>query len=205
MRRESRLNETMLAQARQQPGAGRVQWQQADALSLPFPDRHFDAAICQFGAMFFPDKRVAFREALRVLRPGGRFVFSVWDRMELNGLNDIARQTISSLFAENPPQRHLIPFSYCDSQVIRADLEAAGFRDLGIDVITEQTRAVSPHEAAIGYFRGTNASSEIEARGPGQLERAIEHMASVLGARFGDGPFAIPNQALLVTALRPSA
>jgi SAM-dependent methyltransferase len=103
------LNETMLAQARLQPKSERVEWRQADALSLPFPDRHFDSVVCQFGVMFFPDKRAAFNEALRVLRPRSRYVFSVWDRMERNVLNDIARHTISNLFPNNPPVRHLIP------------------------------------------------------------------------------------------------
>src|SRR4051794_21521195 len=72
------LNPAMLDQARSHTGLERVQWQQADALSLPFADQQFDYILCQFGVMFFPNKVAAFREALRVLRPGARFLFSVW-------------------------------------------------------------------------------------------------------------------------------
>src|SRR5438477_481310 len=72
------LNPAMLDQARSHAGLERVQWQEADALSLPFADQQFDHIVCQFGVMFFPDKVAAFREAMRVLRPGGRFLFSVW-------------------------------------------------------------------------------------------------------------------------------
>ena len=50
--------------------------------SLPFDNSSFDAIVCQFGVMFFADKQAAFREALRVPRPGGRFLFEVWDRRE---------------------------------------------------------------------------------------------------------------------------
>ena len=58
-----------------------VAWEQADALALPFADGAFDAVACQFGAMYFPDRVTAYREARRVLRRGGRFVLSVCDRL----------------------------------------------------------------------------------------------------------------------------
>src|SRR6266851_4775897 len=76
------LNQPMLDYAAAQPGLQRVKWQQADALALPFPDASFDAVVCQFGVMFFPDRTKAYREARRVLRPGGHLVFNVWDRIE---------------------------------------------------------------------------------------------------------------------------
>jgi SAM-dependent methyltransferase len=106
-----------------QPGAERVIWQQADASSLPFPDQHFDAVVCQFGAMFFPDKLLAFGEALRVLRPGGRFVFNVWDHMECNPLFDVLRQMVTDLFPDNPPHVPSLAWSYCDPATLRADLK----------------------------------------------------------------------------------
>src|SRR5579871_4170367 len=81
----SDLNQPMLDRAarRQAPDA-RIAWRQADALSLPFADESFDAVVCQFGAMFFPDRAAGYREARRVLRQGGRFLFNVWDRIEAN-------------------------------------------------------------------------------------------------------------------------
>jgi ubiquinone/menaquinone biosynthesis C-methylase UbiE len=64
------LNLPMLDVARKKFGpAERVEFRQADADALPFPDGAFDAAICQFGVMFFPDKDKAYREIFRVLAP----------------------------------------------------------------------------------------------------------------------------------------
>lgn len=62
-----------------------IEWHQGVADSLPFPDGRFDAVVCQFGLMFFPDRRAAIREMRRVLRPGGRIAIAVWD-----GLSSIA-------------------------------------------------------------------------------------------------------------------
>jgi ubiquinone/menaquinone biosynthesis C-methylase UbiE len=197
------LNDAMLDQARLQAGADRVHWQQADAMSLPFPDRTFDAVVCGFGVMFLPDKIAGFSEALRVLKAGGRFVFTAWDGLVHNVLNDTAAKTIAEMFPVDPPKRHLIPFSYCDQALIRTDLEAAGFRDVEIETVRGESRASSAYDAANGFFRGTNGSNEIEARGPGWLEKGIDLTAAALVTRYGDGSLAMPNQALLVTAIRP--
>ena len=72
------LNQPMLdyAASRQAPDS-RIKWRQADALALPFENAAFDLVCCQFGAMFFPDRTSGYREARRVLKPGGHFLFNV--------------------------------------------------------------------------------------------------------------------------------
>ena len=76
------LNQGMLDVAAARIKSPCVKFRQADAQSLPFPDASFDAVVCQFGVMFFPDRITAYREARRVLKPGGRFLFNVWNRIE---------------------------------------------------------------------------------------------------------------------------
>jgi ubiquinone/menaquinone biosynthesis C-methylase UbiE len=77
------LNEAMLDVARRRLSqSARITWRAADAAALPFPDQTFDAVVCQFGLMFFPDKLQAAREALRVLKPDGQWVFNVWDSLK---------------------------------------------------------------------------------------------------------------------------
>ena len=70
------LNQPMLDHAAKAVSSSRVSWQKVDAQALPFPDGTFDAVVCQFGVMFFPDKQQAYREARRVLKPGGHFIFN---------------------------------------------------------------------------------------------------------------------------------
>src|SRR5579871_3582186 len=97
------LNQPMLDHAVDQTKAGNVTYGQADAQSLPFEDSSFDAVVCQFGVMFFPDKPAAFAAARRVLKPGGRYFFSVWDRIEDNEFADLAMATAGRLYPKNPP------------------------------------------------------------------------------------------------------
>jgi ubiquinone/menaquinone biosynthesis C-methylase UbiE len=93
------LNPPMLERAaRQQPADVRIEWQQADAMALPFEDEVFDVVCCQFGMMFLPDKTTGYSEALRILRDGGRFIFNVWDKIEDNEFAQSVTATATRFF-----------------------------------------------------------------------------------------------------------
>ena len=68
----------MLDQARRKLAAygERARFWQHDALSLPFPDAHFDVVACLEALEFMPDWRIAVAEMLRVLKPGGQLLIS---------------------------------------------------------------------------------------------------------------------------------
>jgi SAM-dependent methyltransferase len=197
------LNQSMLDFAAAQPGAERVQWQQADALALPFPDRSFDIVACQFGAMFFPDKVTGYREALRVLQPDGRFVFSVWDRIEDNEFTDVLTEAVAALFPEDPPYfLARTPHGYHDIGRIGAELADSGFSHIDIEIVPHRSRAASPRDPAIGFCQGTPLRNEIEARDPSRLAEATDAAEAALAARFGQGPIEGKIQAIVITAAR---
>jgi ubiquinone/menaquinone biosynthesis C-methylase UbiE len=182
------LNQPMVDYAIAQGNAERVIWRQADALKLPFADAAFDAVVCQFGAMFFPDRIAGYREALRVLKPGGRFIFNVWDRIEENEFTSVVTDAVAAMFPEDPP-RFLArtPHGYHDTNVIRRDVEAAGFKQIEIETIAHRSRAPSYRDPAVGFCQGTPLRNEIEARDASRLSEATEAAASALAARFGTG------------------
>ncbi len=196
------LNEPMLAVAAQrQADDDRVTWRQADAMALPFGDAEFDAVCCQFGAMFFPNRVMAYREVNRVLKPDRMFVFNVWDRIEDNELTQEATIALEELFPDDPP-RFMVrtPHGYCDKAVIRGDLEEAGFRDISIETRSEISRAPSAEYVALALCQGTPLRSEIEARDASKLQAATDFVAEVIRTRHGSGPVEGKIQAIVIEA-----
>jgi SAM-dependent methyltransferase len=161
-----------------------VSLQPADAQALPFPDGSFELVVCQFGAMFFPDRVGAYGEVRRVLRPRGHFLFNVWDRLEHNPVSDLLRETAASLFPDDPPSfLSRVPFGYHDVGRIEADLRAAGFGDVAIETVSLRSR-VDARSAAIGLCQGSPLAAEIEARG-GDLAVVTEAAAAAVAPLDG--------------------
>jgi len=196
------LNQPMVDYAAsRQPRDGRIEWRQADALALPFADAAFDLVCCQFGAMFFPDRIAGYREARRVLKPGGHFLFNVWDRIEENVFANDVTNALAEVFPKDPP-RFLArtPHGYHDTALIRRELGAAGFSTVAIETRAEQSRAASPRIPAVAYCQGTVLRNEIEAREAGKLQSATDYVASALAKRHGHSEVAGKIQAHIITA-----
>jgi ubiquinone/menaquinone biosynthesis C-methylase UbiE len=198
------LNQPMLDYAKARQGAdGRIEWQQADALDLPFEAASFDIVCCQFGAMFFPDRTAGYAEARRVLKPGGHFIFSVWDRIEENAFADEVTNAVATVFPDDPP-RFLArtPHGYHDTASIHEDVRRAGFTDIAINTHEKTSLAPSARDAAIAYCHGTPLLNEIEARDASLLELATDRAAQAIAKRHGKGPVAGKIQAHVIVATR---
>lgn len=179
----------------------RISWRQADAQALPFEDATFDLVCCQFGVMFFPDRPSAYREARRVLKPDGCFLFNAWDRIEENVFADDVTKSLAEFFPKDPPRfMARTPHGYHDTALIRGDLAKAGFSNVTIETRAEESRAPSARLVAVAYCQGTPLRNEIEARGADKLEAATEHAASALARKHGTGEVAARIQAHIVLA-----
>lgn len=196
------LNEAMIAHGRSHISADPelLEWQTADATKLPFPDCSFDAVVCQFGLMFFLDKAAGIGEAFRVLRPGGRFLFSVWDAIARNPVTRIAHETVATFFPADPPTFYTVPFSLHEPEPVRALLEQAGFGQISWTHLEMTGTSPSAADAATGLIEGNPILGAIMQRRPeslGEIKRAV---AKNVEAELGDHPVRSPLRALVFTA-----
>jgi SAM-dependent methyltransferase len=179
----------------------RVTWQQADPRALPYQDGTFGIVVCNLGVAAMPERVRAFREARRVTRQGGRFVFSVFAAIHHNPIADCLQTALDEVFPADPPQfiAHSM-HGYADNGMIDDDLTTAGFTDATYTTVELPFAAASAHDVASGYCLGTPLRSDLEARTSGNIEPIIEAAAMALRTRFGSGAITTTMRAHIISA-----
>jgi ubiquinone/menaquinone biosynthesis C-methylase UbiE len=195
------LNPPMLEVARSKfrPGE-QIDLRQADATALPFPDGGFDAVMCQFGVMFFPDKDKSYREVQRVLARRGRFIFSVWDSHRRNPFGRLAHEIVGRSFPDDPPQFYQVPFGYHQIDPIKESLTDAGFTDITVAVLNLEKEIPNAGDFARGLVYGNPLVDQIRARGGVDPDRVVESLTQALQREFGADPSRIPLQTITFEA-----
>ncbi len=142
-----------------------VELKAIDATNIEYDDGTFDVVTCQFGVMFFPEKDRSYSEVHRVLRPGGSYVFNVWDSWDANPFARIANDAVATFFPDDPPGFYRVPFSYHDPDEIRKSLERAGFGSVSITHLPLRSRIPSVARFAHGLVFGNPLHEEVVSRG----------------------------------------
>jgi SAM-dependent methyltransferase len=179
-----------------------VDFRPADAIALPFPDGSFDAVVCQFGVMFFPEKDKSYREIHRVLAPGGRYLFNVWDAHSYNKFGRIAHEVAASFFPSDPPQFYKVPFSYHQIDPIKDSLVNAGFTDITVAAVRLDKEIPDATLFARGLVYGNPLIDQIRARGGVNPDQVVDVLAHALRAEFGADPGRTSLQAIIFSASR---
>ena len=194
------LNAPMLEVARSKfSDSENVGFAVANAMDLDFDEDAFDLMVCQFGVMFFPDKPTSFREAARVLRPGGRYIFNVFSAMWENPYSLIAYGVPAQFFPEKPPGFYKVPFHYGNPEKVREDLSAAGWRDVTHQTMRLSKKIADPEAFARGLVYGNPLIDEIRSHGgidPETVARAVQRGLEVT---FGPTDMTMPLEATMFT------
>lgn len=167
-------------------------FQSADALSLPFDDNSFDAAICQFGLMFFPDKQASFAEVARVLKPGGTYLFNTWGTLHENPFSEIADGVAREAFPDDPPMFYKVPFSYHDAQAVQSDMHVGGLTDTRHEQVNIEKTIADITEFSKGLVFGNPLIGEIESRGGVTADEIANQIERQMSKAFGTDPSVMP-------------
>ena len=195
------LNPPMLDVARSKFDAGdNVAFLPADALDLSFEDGEFDLVVCQFGAMFFPDKQAAFREARRVLTSGGEYLFNVWGTMAANPFSEVVYETTERFFPDDPPEFYKVPFGYSDPNIVTKDLAASGFTDVDQEFLEFDKEVRDWNLFARGLVFGNPLVEEINNRATVTADEVVAGVELALQERFGPSPASMPLSATIFSA-----
>ncbi len=193
----SNINEDMLQEAKKKLSHLAIDWQHIDAQQLPFADNSIDLVVCCFGYMFVDNKPKAFAEACRVLRPGGQFILTTWDRLEQNGAAFITRSIAKEYLKEPLPASYATATSMNDEKIIAQLIKDAGFSKNRVEKVKQSSVSPSAKEAAYGLVEGGLFYQEIEKQNPAWIEEIKRKVEKELGEKFGKAPMVAPISAVI--------
>lgn len=196
----SDISETMLTVAKEKLAGLDIDWQKTDAQQLPFSDNSIDLVVCCFGYMFVPDKSKAFAEAYRVLRPGGMFLITTWDRLENNGASYTSRSEAMKYFEGPLPESFNLATSMHDEDAIRKLLAEAGFSKISVEKVQKSSICATAREAATGLVQSGQIFQEIKKRNAAWVEEIRINVEKLLAEKFRAAPMVAPLSALISQA-----
>jgi ubiquinone/menaquinone biosynthesis C-methylase UbiE len=182
----SDLNPDMLQVAQTTLDDNSIEFRIEDAQNLSFPDNSFDVVVCQFGLMFLPDKQKGLREALRVLKPGGKFIFSTWDKTDnVPLLKLIFNDTVLPLFDSADAGRLTVPFSLHDPELLKEWMQAAGFKQVEANSLALTSGCQLPKDIVNGFMIKHSLGQETAARYPGEYDNICQKLELAVRDQFG--------------------
>jgi ubiquinone/menaquinone biosynthesis C-methylase UbiE len=197
----SDISDQMLAVAKKKLKEFEIEWQIIDAQQLPFADHSIDLVVCCFGYMFVSDKQKAFAEAFRVLKPGGQFLLTTWDKLE-NNMASFCARSIATKYLDAPlSESYNLPTSMHNEADIKSLLHNAGFTKILIEKVKLLSHSATAKEAATGLTKG-GFYDELSNRNPDWINEIRANLEKELAEKFGDSPVQVPMSALICEAVK---
>jgi ubiquinone/menaquinone biosynthesis C-methylase UbiE len=196
------ISPDMLSVAKEKLAGESIEWQTADAGQLSFDDNQFDLVVCCFGLMFMPDRKKVYEEIMRVLKPGGKFLFSTWDELSKVGPSNLYRRITLEYLPKPVPPAYGLPFSMHDTEMIRQELKNSGFNDLIIQHIQKPCFSESARYAAEGLAMGGTVYTELMKTNPAAIPKITDELEKQIRENYGDKPMQAEMSAIIGEAVK---
>jgi ubiquinone/menaquinone biosynthesis C-methylase UbiE len=192
------INEGMLAVAAHR--SPEIEFRQGNASALPFEDARFDAVVCQFGLMFFPDRPLALQEMMRVLRPGGHLAVTVWDSLDHTPGYKTLIDLLFDLFGEEAAAEMRPPFVLGNTNELQSIFAQAGIPNATITTHMGTARFPSLEEWLYTEIKGWVLADKLDDAQYDQLRAAApEYLAQFITP---DEAIAFDSPAHIVSATK---
>jgi ubiquinone/menaquinone biosynthesis C-methylase UbiE len=199
------MNPAMLDVARRLSPAGgaTMSWVEADATDMPLPDDAFDVALCQQGVQFFKQREAALAGMRRVLKPGGRLLFTVWRPLRHAIGHDAVAEAVEKHVGEAAAESRRGPFRMENREQLRELLTGAGFADVAVNIAAVLVRFDSARDLVESMMQGTPLAPHMQDAGPETVAKVIEMVEARTADHLDDSGLAFPMQSWLATGRAP--
>lgn len=198
----SDLNPDMLQVAKSKIQGDNIAWQTVDMLNIPYGDESFDLVVCQFGLMLVPDHERALQEINRVLKKGGKLIYSVWGDLNENGIWKIGADTLKSFLGIDPIRQTPGPFSMQDEKNILELMKSTGFENTKVDGVHLIGEIDQASLAAKGFIQGLPVFMIIKQQDPSLIPKIEAALTDELVKQLGDRPTQSPLYTLVFEATK---
>jgi SAM-dependent methyltransferase len=184
-----------------------IEFKESDAENLDLANSSFDAALCRWGLMLFPNLDTAIGKIYSSLVSGGRFAAAVWaDATKVPIINLATRIIGSEVRISVPPIGVPNPFSLSDTNKLEDSLARAGFRDIhiGTEIVTfefESGEDYCRYCQAVSVSARTALSKVTEGRKEDVWRKVAEEAARNYGT--ANGPIKMDNESICIVGTRP--
>ncbi|MDO3628413.1 class I SAM-dependent methyltransferase [Mucilaginibacter sp. BT774] len=197
------ISADMLQIAKRELNNNGIIFQVEDAQKLSFADDSFDVVICQFGVMFLPDKKKGFEEILRVLKPGGKFIFFTWDdTMKVPVFKALIDDLVLPYFRDEDTTRFKVPFAMNNPKILGNMITDAGFKHAETKVISLKSGITSPDFVVDGFFRKHPLGREIMTKAPSEFELVAQQLHDKIVKLSDNGQTPFQLSALMTTGIK---
>lgn len=194
------LNEAMIEKGRQIGSETGIDWRLGDMADLPFEDGSFDGVLCQQGIQYFGDRNRALREIVRVLVPGGRFVFSVWRPIRYSPFYAVLQEILGRYV--NPEAAQILGSAYKlgDPEKLKALMAGAGFERHHLKLVIRQMTVASLETFFINGMAASPFAGDIKALNQSVQHEMLANITSSMKDYTDDDGLSAPMESYVVTA-----